>query len=153
MCFNVPFQHDMRYSGKNLSVSNGYEEDERILKTDSLKNQNYGEPLPPPPPPPKKNYPDLKEKQGSPVVRKEEEDIFVGDGVDYTIPSKDMSQSPVSEDMEESPRNKEKHSYFAEPAYGPVPPAELSHDWQQTVSACYIYLYTQIFCTLSFLVI
>ncbi|XP_057767912.1 suppressor of mec-8 and unc-52 protein homolog 2 [Salvia miltiorrhiza] len=118
--------------GKNLSVSNGYEEDERILKSDSLKNQNDGEFLPPPPPPPpRKNYPDPIEKLESPIVRKEEEDIFVGDGVDYTIPSKDMSQSPISEDMEESPRNKEKQSYFAEPAYGPVPPAELSHGWEQ----------------------
>ncbi|XP_047946636.1 suppressor of mec-8 and unc-52 protein homolog 2 isoform X1 [Salvia hispanica] len=118
--------------GKNFSVPNGYEEDERILKSESLKNQNGGEiRLPPPPPPPRKNYPDTKEKVESPIVRKEEEDIFVGDGVDYTIPSKDMSHSPISEDMEESPRNKEKQSYFAEPAYGPVPPAELSHGWEQ----------------------
>ncbi|KAH6818406.1 RED family protein [Perilla frutescens var. frutescens] len=123
---------DKDAKGKNLSVSNGYEEDERILKSDSLKNQNDGGSLPPPPPPPKKNHPDPKEKQGSTFVRKEEEDIFVGEGIDYTIPSKDMSQSPISEDMEESPRNKEKQSYFDEPAYGPVPPAELSHDWQQT---------------------
>ncbi|KAL1531239.1 Smu-2 suppressor of mec-8 and unc-52 protein, variant 2 [Salvia divinorum] len=38
--------------GKNSSVSNGYEEDEMILKSDSLKKQNDGEFLPPPPPPP-----------------------------------------------------------------------------------------------------
>lgn len=119
------------------------------MKSDSFKNQNYGEPLPPPPPPPKKNHPDPIEKPRSPVVRKEEEDIFVGDGVDYTIPSKDMSQSPVSEDMEESPRNKEKQSYFAEPAYGPVPPAELSHEWQQAVSACYIFSYRHKYFALS----
>ncbi|KAL8488164.1 hypothetical protein ACS0TY_023987 [Phlomoides rotata] len=118
--------------GKNLSFSNGYEEeDDRILKSDSLKNQNGGETLPPPPPLPKKNQPDPIEKQVPIAVRKEEEDIFVGEGVDYSIPSKDMSQSPISEDMEESPRNKEKQSYFAEPAYGPVPPTELTQGWQQ----------------------
>lgn len=55
----------------------------------------------------------------------------MGDGVDYAIPSKDMSQSPISEDMEESPRNKERNSFFNEPAYGPVAPTEPSHDWQQ----------------------
>lgn len=100
-----------------------------------MKNQTGRETLPPPPPLPKQNHPDPKEKWESTAVRKEEEDIFVGEGIDYAIPSKDMSQSPISEDMEESPRNKEKNSYFAEPAYGPVPPAELSHGWQQSVSA------------------
>ncbi|XP_051131114.1 suppressor of mec-8 and unc-52 protein homolog 2 [Andrographis paniculata] len=122
---------DKDAKGKPMA-SNGYEEDERIPKSDSLKNQNGVETLPPPPPLPKKNYPEPKEKQGPTTIRKEEDDIFVGDGVDYSIPSKDMSQSPVSEDMEESPRNKEKGSYFSEPTYGPVPPADLSQGWQQT---------------------
>ncbi|GER41740.1 RED family protein [Striga asiatica] len=117
--------------GKTLSVSNGYVEDERTLKSDSLKHQNSREMLPPPPPLPKRKHHDPKEKQEMSSVRKEEDDIFVGAGIDYPIAGKDMSQSPVSEDMEESPRTKEKNSYFAEPAYGPVPPAELSHDWQQ----------------------
>ncbi|KAL0346814.1 UNVERIFIED_CONTAM: Suppressor of mec-8 and unc-52 protein2 [Sesamum calycinum] len=123
---------DKDTKGKILSVSNGYEEDERILKSDSMKNQTGRETLPPPPPLPKQNLPDQKEKREPTGVRKEEEDIFVGEGIDYAIPSKDMSQSPVSEDMEESPRNKDKNSYFAEPAYGPVPPAEMSHGWQQS---------------------
>ncbi|KAJ0976185.1 hypothetical protein J5N97_018150 [Dioscorea zingiberensis] len=52
-------------------------------------------------------------------------------GVEYAIPNKDMSQSPVSEDMEESPRNRERQSYFNAPVYGPVPP-EAAQDWQQT---------------------
>ncbi|KAL0338840.1 UNVERIFIED_CONTAM: Suppressor of mec-8 and unc-52 protein2 [Sesamum angustifolium] len=123
---------DKDTKGKILSVSNGYEEDERILKSDSMKNQTGWETLPPPPPLPKQNLPDKKEKREPTGVRKEEEDIFVGEGIDYAIPSKDMSQSPISEDMEESPRNKDKNSYFAEPAYGPVPPAEMSHGWQQS---------------------
>ncbi|GKB12385.1 suppressor of mec-8 and unc-52 protein homolog 2, partial [Tanacetum coccineum] len=73
---------------------------------------------------------DAKEKV---VNRVEEDDIFVGEGTDYEVPSKDMSQSPLSEDMEESPQKKERASYFEEPAYGPaVPPSEPSHDWQQT---------------------
>lgn len=92
------------------------------------------EKLPPPPPPLTKGNPDSKDMQGPAVPRAEEDDIFVGDGIDYSIPTKDMSQSPISEDMEESPRNKERVSYFNEPAYGPVPPAEPSHDWQQMVS-------------------
>ncbi|KAL7136932.1 hypothetical protein ABFS83_10G062400 [Erythranthe nasuta] len=129
---------DKDIKGKILSFSNVYEDDERVVKSDSRTNQNRGEilppppplPLPPPPPLTKKNHPDPKEDQESTAFRKAEEDIFVGDGVDYSIPSKDMSQSPISEDMEESPR-KEKSSYFAEPAYGPVRPPELSHDWQQ----------------------
>lgn len=74
---------------------------------------------------------DAKEKQPSTVARVEEDDIFVGDGVDYSIPNKDNSQSPVSEDMEESPRNRERQYYFNEPVYGPVPPSEPDQSWQQ----------------------
>ncbi|KAI3524864.1 hypothetical protein L2E82_02732 [Cichorium intybus] len=84
---------------------------------------------PPPPPPPKRILSDEKEKVEPTVPRVEDDDIFVGEGIDYSVPSKDMSQSPLSEDMEESPKRKEKASYFDEPAYGPVPP---SQDWQQT---------------------
>lgn len=121
--------------GKISAVSNGYDEDEKISRADVSKTQNGKEILPPPPPPPpRKNISDLREKQGPTVARAEEEDIFVGDGVEYSVPGKDMSQSPVSEDMEESPRNKERASYFDEPAYGPVPPADPSQDWQQVVS-------------------
>jgi hypothetical protein len=87
-----------------------------------------------PPPPPRKNNLDAREKQGPAVARAEEDDIFVGDGVDYAIPVKDLSQSPLSEDMEESPRNKEKPSYFTEPAYGPVQTSGLPEEWQGTVS-------------------
>lgn len=96
------------------------------------KNQTKRESLPPPLPP-RKNHVDSREKHGPSVARSEQDDIFVGDGVEYDIPSKDMSQSPVSEDMEESPRNKERISYFSEPAYGPVPPSD-AQEWQQTVS-------------------
>ncbi|KZV44726.1 suppressor of mec-8 and unc-52 protein2 [Dorcoceras hygrometricum] len=123
---------DKDAKGKLSTVSNGYEEDEKFSKSDLPKNQNGREILPPPPPPPRKIHIDPKDKQVPAAVRKEDDDIFVGDGVDYSIPSKDMSQSPVSEDMEESPRNKERTSYFTEPAYGPVPPSDLSHGWQQT---------------------
>ena len=98
------------------------------------KNQTESEFVPPPPPPLRKNHFDSREKQGPTVARAEEEDIFVGEGVDYAIPGKDLSQSPLSEDMEESPRNKSKTSYFAEPAYGPVQPSGLPQEWQGTVS-------------------
>ncbi|KAJ0861143.1 putative protein RED [Helianthus annuus] len=97
--------------------------DEKSSKLDATKHHTERESLPPPPPP-KRNDSDAK------VARVEEDDIFVGEGTDYAIPSKDMSHSPLSEDMEESPRRKEERGpYFDEPAYGPaVPP---SHDWDQ----------------------
>ncbi|KAK8950190.1 hypothetical protein KSP40_PGU001656 [Platanthera guangdongensis] len=84
--------------------------------------------LPPPPPRPVNS----KEKQPpAAVARVTEDDIFIGDGVDYSIPSKDDSQSPISEDMEESPRIRERQPYFNEPVYGPVPPSEPAQAWQQ----------------------
>lgn len=83
--------------------------------------------LPPPPP----RHANLKEKQPPAVARVAEDDIFIGDGVDYSIPSKDDGQSPVSEDMEESPRIRERQPYFNEPVYGPVPPSEPAQAWQQ----------------------
>ncbi|CAL9078651.1 unnamed protein product [Musa textilis] len=80
----------------------------------------------------RKSNVDAKEKKSLPIPRIEADDIFVGDGVDYTVPSKDMSQSPVSEDMEESPHIREKQTYFSEPVYGPIPPPETAQAWQQT---------------------
>ncbi|KAK9948162.1 hypothetical protein M0R45_003750 [Rubus argutus] len=53
-------------------------------------------------------------------------------GVDYAIPGKDLSQSPLSEDMEESPQEQGKSFLFDEPAYGPVQPYGLPHEWQET---------------------
>ncbi|KAK9072683.1 hypothetical protein SSX86_009118 [Deinandra increscens subsp. villosa] len=109
--------------GKLSAISGDY--DEKSSKPDISKHHTERESLPPPPPPPpKRNDPVPK------VARIEEDDIFVGEGTDYAVPSKDMSQSPLSEDMQESPRRKEERaSYFDEPAYGPpVPPAQ---DWQQ----------------------
>ncbi|XP_072976296.1 suppressor of mec-8 and unc-52 protein homolog 2 [Typha angustifolia] len=124
---------DKDTKGKNSTVGNGYDE-EKIVQPDGSvpKHQREKEmPLPPPPPPCKINA-NGKEKQAPPIARAEEDDIFVGDGVDYSIPSKEMSQSPVSEDMEESPHNRDKQSYFSEPVYGPVPPSEPAQAWQQT---------------------
>ncbi|XP_059652023.1 suppressor of mec-8 and unc-52 protein homolog 2 isoform X2 [Cornus florida] len=119
--------------GKISAIANEYDEDEKVSKPNGgmSMNQIDREVLPPPPPPPRKSHPDSKEKQGPVVARTDEDDIFVGEGIDYDIPSKDMSQSPISEDMEESPRNKDKIPYFSEPVYGPVPPSEPTHDWQQ----------------------
>lgn len=118
-----------------ISVGNGYGEEDKPSKPDIgvAKNEMKRDILPPPPPLPRKNHIDSKEKQGPTIARADEDDIFVGDGVDYAIPGKDLSQSPLSEDMEESPRNKEKVSYFDEPAYGPVQPYGLPHEWQETV--------------------
>ncbi|KAJ7980518.1 suppressor of mec-8 and unc-52 protein-like 2 [Quillaja saponaria] len=122
--------------GRNLSVGNVYDEEEKPLMVDggAPKLQIERESLPPPPPPPpfKKNHLNSREKQGPAVAREDEEDIFLGDGIDYAIPDKDLNQSPLSEDMEESPRNKEKPSYFTEPAYGPVQPSGLPQEWHET---------------------
>lgn len=111
-----------------------YDEEDKPSKPNGgmSKNQTESEFVPLPPPPLRKNHFDSREKQGPTVARAEEEDIFVGEGVDYAVPGKDLSQSPLSEDMEESPRNKSKTSYFAEPAYGPVQPSGLPQEWQGT---------------------
>ncbi|KAK2981890.1 hypothetical protein RJ640_010407 [Escallonia rubra] len=114
-----------------LSLDPGeYDEEKKVSMPDLSKVQTGREILAPPPPPPRNNNLDSRDKQVPDVARAEEDDIFVGEGTDYAIPSKDMSQSPISEDMEESPRNKERTSYFGEPIYGPARPAEPSHDWQ-----------------------
>ncbi|KAI4335154.1 hypothetical protein L6164_013826 [Bauhinia variegata] len=119
--------------GKNLTVGNGYGEEDKpsAVEGQGSKHQTERESMLPPPPPPKKNHLNSREKQGPAVARAEDDDIFVGDGADYDVPGKDLSQSPLSEDMEESPKNKEKPSYFAEPIYGPVPPTALPQGWQE----------------------
>ncbi|XP_050366974.1 suppressor of mec-8 and unc-52 protein homolog 2 isoform X2 [Argentina anserina] len=117
-----------------ISVGNGFVEADKLSKPDIgvVKNETKREILPPPPPLPRNTNIDSKEKQGPTVARADEDDIFVGDGVDYAIPGEDLTQSPLSEDMEESPRNREKVSYFDEPAYGPVQPYGLPNEWQET---------------------
>eukprot|EP00262_Sarcandra_glabra_P018692 TRINITY_DN679_c1_g1_i1.p1 TRINITY_DN679_c1_g1~~TRINITY_DN679_c1_g1_i1.p1 ORF type:complete len:569 (+),score=147.65 TRINITY_DN679_c1_g1_i1:313-2019(+) len=124
---------DKDVKGKISAVCNEYDEDDKpsIPNGGISKHQTEQEILPPPPPP-RKNHLDSKEKQVPSIARIEDDDIFVGEGIDYAIPSKDMSQSPVLEDMEESPRNREGQSYFSEPVYGPVPPSGPPQDWQQT---------------------
>ncbi|XP_022948076.1 suppressor of mec-8 and unc-52 protein homolog 2-like [Cucurbita moschata] len=123
---------DKDVKAKISAIVNEYVGNNKPSTLDSAvpKKQTEREILPPPPPL-KKNQIVLKEKQGPVVARVEEDDIFVGDGVDYAVPGKDLSQSPLSEDMEESPRNKEKPSYFSEPVYGPVPPSGPPQEWQE----------------------
>ncbi|KAM7274671.1 hypothetical protein ACFE04_016537 [Oxalis oulophora] len=120
-------------TAKTTILSNEYNLESKASKVNSdvSKDRDTQQVLPPPPPPPplRKITNDAGERQGPAVPRVEEDDIFVGEGVDIDVPGKDMSQSPVSEDMEESPRVKEKVSYFNEPAYGPVPPSMPSQEW------------------------
>ncbi|CAL9027476.1 unnamed protein product [Prunus brigantina] len=132
-------EKDAKVIGKISIIGNEYVEEDKPSKPDAgtLKNETKREILPPPPPPPpgpppRKNHIDSKAQQGPTMARADEDDIFVGDGVDYAIPGKDLSQSPLSEDMEESPRNKEKVSYFDEPVYGPVQPYGAPQEWQET---------------------
>lgn len=87
----------------------------------------------PPPPPLHKNHATAGDRQTA-VSRVEEDDIFIGDGIDYAISGKDTGASPVSEDMEESPHNRERSPYFAQPEYGPVPPEPIQ-EWQKMVSS------------------
>ncbi|KAK9692088.1 hypothetical protein RND81_09G240000 [Saponaria officinalis] len=121
---------DKQNREKLPSVINEYDEDQKLSKGNGFSSKNQKvENLPPPPPLPRGANLDSIEKQVPALARTEEDDIFVGDGVDYEVPSKDMSQSPVLEDMEESPRNKERGPYFNEPMYGPVPPSDALQDW------------------------
>ncbi|XLU97379.1 hypothetical protein S245_011719 [Arachis hypogaea] len=137
ICFivsvNVLLAPSILNTGKNLAVGNGYdEENSSKVEGGRAKSQTEREFIPPPPPPSKKSHANSGEKQGPAVARAEDDDIFVGEGVEYDVPGKDLSQSPLSEDMEESPRNKDKPSYFAEPTYGSVPPAALPQAWQES---------------------
>lgn len=120
-----------------MSFGNEYDEDDKPSKPHGgmSNGKTEKEILPPPPPPPRKNHLDSLEKQGPTVARAEDDDIFVGDGVDYESPRKDIP-SPHSEDMEESPRNKERVPYFSEPAYGPVQPTAAPQEWQELVRFC-----------------
>lgn len=125
-------------TGRISVVGSQYDEDVKPSKHDLVnsKKEIIEEILPPPPPLPRQNLLEPKVEQGPTIARADEDDIFVGEGVDYVIPGKDLSQSPLSEDMEESPRNKEKVSYFDEPAYGPVPPSQPVQpyaEWQESV--------------------
>lgn len=122
--------------GKFLAVGNGYDKEDKLAKVEGVgtKYHTEREPILPPPPPMKKNPIISRENQGPAVAREEDDDIFVGEGVNYEIPG---PPSPVSEDMEESPKNKERPQYFAEPepepVYGPIPPV-MDQGWQETVS-------------------
>ena len=97
----------------------------------ALKQYSEKDMPPPPPPPPRKSNFSEKEKQkpSVPIVREDDDDIFVGDGVDYTVPTKEMSQSPIS-DMDESPHNHQNQSHLTEPVYGPIQPSEPAQAWQ-----------------------
>uniref|UniRef100_A0A0D9XP08 RED-like N-terminal domain-containing protein n=1 Tax=Leersia perrieri TaxID=77586 RepID=A0A0D9XP08_9ORYZ len=117
--------------GKNGLASGDYDEVARPGQTNgSALKQKLQKDMPPPPPPRNNNF-SGNEKQSVPIARADEDDIFVGDGVDYSVPNKEMSRSPVSEDMDESPHNHQKQSYFTEPLYGPVPPSEPAQAWPQ----------------------
>lgn len=84
-----------------------------------------------PPPPPFKDHLDAKELQSVTTNAHEEDDIFEGAGTDYNVPGTNQNQSPLSEDMEESPKDGERQSYFND-VYGPPLPSEMAgQDWQQ----------------------
>ncbi|KAF0911619.1 hypothetical protein E2562_011236 [Oryza meyeriana var. granulata] len=117
--------------GKNSLASGDYDKVARPGQTNGSALKHQFQKDMPPPPPPRNNNLGWNEKQSVPIARADEDDIFVGDGVDYSVPNKEMSQSPVSEDMDESPHNHQKQSYFTEPVYGPVPPSDPAQAWQQ----------------------
>ncbi|CAD6258339.1 unnamed protein product [Miscanthus lutarioriparius] len=104
-----------RGDGKNNLASGDYDEAVKPSQTNGSALKHQSDMPPPPAPPPRNNNFNGKEKQLVPIARADDDDIFVRDGVDYSVPNKEMSQSPVSEDMEESTHNQQKQSYFTEP--------------------------------------
>jgi IK cytokine len=82
-------------------------------------------------PPQRKSNISEKEKHKPAVLiaREDDDDIFVGDdGVDYTVPNKEISQSLISEDMDDSPHNHQNQSHLTESVYGPIRPSEHVYD-------------------------
>ncbi|CAN4084924.1 unnamed protein product [Withania somnifera] len=75
--------------GKTV-ISNGYDD---VSKSDASNSQNDKETVPPSARLPKENHSESRENQGPAAARNEEDDIFIGEGVDY-IPAADMGQSP-----------------------------------------------------------
>lgn len=122
-------------TGKTSNVVHEFDEEDKGSKANGgiSNGRTDREVLPPPPPLPRRNHIDSREKEGPTAARAEDDDIFVGEGVEYEVPGKDIGQSPISEDMEESPRNKEKVSYFTEPAYDAVQPSGPPQTWQDMV--------------------
>ncbi|KQJ89586.1 suppressor of mec-8 and unc-52 protein homolog 2 [Brachypodium distachyon] len=117
--------------GKNNLAGSDYNEGVRPPQTNgSAPKHHLDKEMLPPPPPRKSNFKE-KEKQPAPIARADDDDIFVGDGVDYTIPNKELSHSPISEDMDESPHNHQNQSHLTEPVYGPIQPSEPAQAWQQ----------------------
>jgi IK cytokine len=133
---DILLMHYVCYNaGKNNLASGDYDEAVKPSQTNGSALKHQSDMPPPPAPHPRNNNFNGKEEQSVPIARADDDDIFVGDGVDYSVPNKEMSQSPVAEDMEESPHNNhQKQSYFTEPMYGPVPPSESAQAWQQPVS-------------------
>jgi hypothetical protein len=111
---------------------------------------NDREILPPPPPlPPSHRFAEMRDSVPTaqaaisnpqllpPPPR--DDDIFEGVGTDY-VPTVRESDSPQSEDMEESPgRDNERPSYFSE-HYGPMPPQDANQGWQHQVCIDFLHL-------------
>ena len=113
---DILLMHYVCYNaGKNNLASGDYDEAVKPSQTNGSALKHQSDMPPPPAPPPRNNNFNGKEKQLVPIARADDDDIFVRDGVDYSVPNKEMNQIPVSEDMEESPHNQQKQCYFTEP--------------------------------------
>ncbi|CAD6268994.1 unnamed protein product [Miscanthus lutarioriparius] len=93
---------DRDIKGKSNLASGDYDESVKPSQINGSTLKHQSDMPPPPAPTPRNNNFNGKEKQPVPVARADDDDIFVGDGVDYSVPNKEISQSPVS-DMDESP--------------------------------------------------
>lgn len=142
------FEFELVWAGKILS-SMGGEGGVMDGVVNGGTNGTHGRPveeefLPPPPPlPPQHNFVDSRESATTISAalsitgtangpQGERDDIFEGVGSEY-VPTVREAQSPVSEDMEESPRDNDRQSYFNEP-YGPAPPPhDLRQGWEHEV--------------------
>ncbi|CAA7401188.1 unnamed protein product [Spirodela intermedia] len=118
--------------GKLSGLGIDFEEDEKARLPESGVKKHEEAERESLPPPPQMSHLDVRDRQAPPSAREDDDDIFVGYGVDYAVPGNGPNQSPLSEDMEESPRNRERQSYFSEPAYGPAPPDHPPQPWEAT---------------------
>jgi IK cytokine len=101
--------------------------DDAVKPSQANGSEHQADMSPPPAPPPQNNNFNGKEKQSVHIARADGDGIFVGDGVDYLVPKKEMSRSPVSVDMDEA-------VLFHCIMFGPVPPSESAQARQLPVS-------------------
>jgi IK cytokine len=75
--------------GKINLANSDYDDPVRSSQTNGSTLKNQSEKDMPPPPLPRSSNSSGTEKQSVPVARPDDDDIFIGDGVDYSVPNKE----------------------------------------------------------------